>query len=88
MPEKAQQTRSNHVRRDPAFHFFLIPALLLFLIWSVIHLVRHMETASMAFVALAILLIVMALKARLYALKVQDRIIRLEERIRLVRLVG
>ncbi len=83
MPEKTQQTRSNHTRLDPAFHFFLIPALLLFLIWSVIHLVRHVETTAMAFVALAILLIVTATKARLYALKVQDRVIRLEERLRL-----
>jgi Family of unknown function (DUF6526) len=83
MPEEVQQTRSNHIRRDPAFHFFLIPALLLLLVWSVIHLVRHFETASIAFVVIAILMLLTALKARMYAAKVQDRIIRLEERLRL-----
>jgi hypothetical protein len=83
MPEKIQQTRSNHVQRDAAFHFFLIPALLLLLVWTVIHLVRHLETSSIAFLVIAVLMLVTAFKARLYALKVQDRIIRLEERLRL-----
>jgi len=83
MPDKNPQTRSNHIRRDPAFHFFLIPALLLLLVWSVIHLVRHLQTASVAFAVIAVLMLVTALKARLYALKVQDRIIRLEEQLRL-----
>jgi hypothetical protein len=83
MSEKIQQTRSTHVRRDPAFHFFLIPALLVLLLWTVIHLVRHRETSSIAFLVIAVLMLVTAFKARLYALKVQDRIIRLEERLRL-----
>jgi Family of unknown function (DUF6526) len=83
MPEKVQQTRSNHIRRDPAFHFFLIPALLLLLVWSVIHLVRHPATSSIAFLVITILMLVTALKSRMYALKVQDRVIRLEERLRL-----
>lgn len=83
MPEKIQQTRSNHVRFDSAFHFFLIPALLLLLLWAVIHLVRHPEASSVAFLVITVLMLVTALKARIYALKVQDRIIRLEERLRL-----
>ena len=83
MPAKVPQTRSNHVRFDPAFHFFLAPALLLFLLWTVIHLVRHPESMSVSFVVVAVLMLVTARKARLYALKVQDRIIRLEERLRL-----
>lgn len=83
MPEKVQQARSNHTRRDPAFHFFLMPALLLLLVWSIIHLARHLGTISVAFVVIAVLMLVTALKARMYALKVQDRVIRLEERLRL-----
>jgi hypothetical protein len=83
MPAKLPQTRSNHVRFDPAFHFFLAPALLLFLLWTVIHLVRHLESMSVGLVVVAVLMLVTATKARLYALKVQDRIIRLEERLRL-----
>jgi hypothetical protein len=83
MAEKVHQSRSNHIRRDPAFHFFLIPALLLLLVWSVIHLVRHPGTSSIAFLAITILMLVTAFKSRTYALKVQDRVIRLEERLRL-----
>jgi hypothetical protein len=83
MPAKVPQTRSNHVRFDPAFHFFLAPALLLFLLWTVIHLVRHLESMSVGFVVIAVLMLVTATKARLYALRVQDRVIRLEERLRL-----
>jgi uncharacterized protein DUF6526 len=83
MPAKVPQTRSNHVRFDPAFHFFLAPALLLFLLWTVIHLVRHLESMSVGFVVVAVLMLVTATKARLYALRVQDRVIRLEERLRL-----
>src|SRR5437763_17091526 len=83
MPERVQQTRSNHIRRDPAFHFFLIPALLVLLVWSVIHLVRHPETSSIAFPVITVLMLVTVLKSRMYALKVQDRVIVLEERLRL-----
>jgi hypothetical protein len=46
-------------------------------------LVRHPETSSIAFLVIAVLMLVTAFKTRLYALKVQDRIIRLEERLRL-----
>jgi len=83
MPAKLPQTRSNHVRFDPAFHFFLAPALLLFLLWTVINLVRNLNSTSVSFVVVAVLMLVTATKARLYALKVQDRVIRLEERLRL-----
>jgi Family of unknown function (DUF6526) len=83
MAEEIRQTRANHVRRDPAFHFFLIPALVLLLVWAVIHLVRHLETSSIAFLVIAALMLITALKMRSYALKVQDRVIRLEERLRL-----
>jgi hypothetical protein len=83
MAKEIRQTRSNYVRRDPAFHFFLIPTLLLLLAWTVIHLVRHTETSSIAFLVIAVLMLVTAFKARIYAIKVQDRVIRLEERLRL-----
>ena len=88
MSEKIPQTRARHTRFDPWFHFTLIPGLLFFLIWTVVHLIRHTQTESAMFVVIAILMFVMAFRVRPYALKVQDRVIRLEERLRLERLCG
>ncbi len=86
MAGRTPQTRSNHVRYDPMFHFFLVPALLALIVWSGVHLVRHPSgTAGMLF-CLAVLMVFVVLKARLYALRVQDRLIRLEERVRLAML--
>ncbi len=83
MAEKVPQTKSNHTRFDPLFHFFMAPLLVLLLAWTIIHLVRHPGTEPAALVVIAILMFLMTLKLRLFPLKVQDRVIRLEERLRL-----
>lgn len=82
MPEKPQ-TFQNHARLDPAFHFFLVPVALILLIGAIVNLVRNFGWSS-GWHALAMIWATVAVfKMRLYALKVQDRIIRLEERLRL-----
>jgi hypothetical protein len=86
MAAKTPQTKSNHVRFDPFFHFFLIPLSLLIFVWTVVHLVRHGGSASGLLVAISGVQILALTKARLYSLKVQDRVIRLEERLRLAML--
>ena len=83
MAQQAPQTRRNHVRFDPMFHYFLAPASIAVMVWAVIHLIRHPSTGAGILACVAFLLPILALKARLYALRVQDRIIRLEERLRL-----
>jgi hypothetical protein len=88
MSERIPQTRANHTRRDPVFHFFLLPALFLLLIWTVVHLVYYKNSESMILVALVLLVLLMLLKMRMYAAKVQDRVIRLEERLRLSALLA
>jgi hypothetical protein len=87
MPERKPQTYANHTRRDPAFHFFIIPVLLITLIASIVHLVRHPHLGSAWHVVLAITLLLIAFKARAYAVKAQDRLIRLEERLRMATLL-
>lgn len=87
MSERKPQTYANHTRFDPLFHYFLAPVLLITLIATVVHLVRHPHFGSAWHVVLAFALIVLAVKARTYALKVQDRVIRLEERLRLATLL-
>ncbi len=87
MAEKVPQTKSNHVRRDPLFHFLIAPALLLLLVWAVAHLIRHTGFEALGILGIVVILLLVAFKARIYALKVQDRVIRLEERLRLAMLL-
>jgi len=83
MAEKRPQTFANHRRFDPLYHFFALPIFGLSVIWSVIHFIRHPGLPSaVAFVVLTAATVV-ALKTRMYSLRVQDRVIRLEERLRL-----
>ena len=87
MSERKPQTYANHTRFDPLFHYFLAPVLLITVILSIIHLVRHPNGHSAWLVVLSFALLVLATKVRLYALRVQDRVIRLEERLRMATLL-
>ena len=87
MAKTTPQSYANHARLDPPFHFFLVWLCFAAVILSVILLVRHPRISSILGVLLAIGLLVTATKARTYSLKVQDRIIRLEERLRLAMLL-
>jgi hypothetical protein len=94
MAETKPQTLANHPRWDPLFHFFVIPIFVLALILSLIHFFAHITSSDLREHVHAILLIllaaaflILAFKERLYALKVQDRVIRLEEQLRLMRLL-
>jgi hypothetical protein len=94
MAETKPQTLANHTRWDPAFHFFVLPIFVLGLIVTLIHFFAHITEGDIrdhihAFllILLATAFLVLAFKVRLYALKVQDRVIRLEERLRLMQLL-
>jgi hypothetical protein len=87
MSKQVPQTRENHAKLDPPFHFFLIPLGFVVLVWALVNVFRHPSTGSGLLAGLAFLFILLALKARAYALKVQDRLIRLEERLRLAALL-
>jgi hypothetical protein len=83
MSNSTPQNLKNHARFDPPFHFFLILVLLANLIVAIVHVVRHANFASAWFLVLSVAAILAVLKLRQYPIKVQDRIIRLEERLRL-----
>ena len=94
MAEPTPQTFAHHTRFDPLFHFFLIPIFTIAVIMSLIHFFNHLRRSSVhgnvhsfLIVLLAIALLILVFKVRLYALKVQDRVIRLEERLRLMQLL-
>lgn len=82
------QTYATHRRLDPGYHIWLTLLLSVNLVASVVHLVRHHHSgAEIAFgfwlILMAFALGLMAWKVRSYPLMVQNRVIRLEERLRL-----
>jgi Family of unknown function (DUF6526) len=94
MAEKQPQTFDNHGRYDPPFHFFLVPVFAIALVMTLVHFFYHFgendardNIHSFLLIVLALALLVMVFKERLYSLKVQDRVIRLEERLRLTQLL-
>ena len=81
------QTYANHRRFDPLFHFVLLPFLLIALVATGWHLFKYPSLHSLWMLLEVLAVVVIALKARTYAIRVQDRIIRLEERLRLEHLL-
>jgi hypothetical protein len=87
MAERSPQTLANHVRLDPPFHLFVLPVFAISWIISVVFLVRHFCFLHFWIVIFNTALLVAVVRFRQYALKVQDRVIRLEERLRLATLL-
>ena len=89
MAEKVPQTYANHVRLHPPFHFFLMPASLLLLILSIVNVVRHFGLLeSWILLLIGVMAPVAVLLIRINPLRVQDRVIRLEEQLRLQSLLN
>jgi hypothetical protein len=77
------QNYKNHARLLPAYHFFVLPVLLANVFVEVWTLWRTPTVGSLWTVVVAAALFVVALLSRVQALKAQDRVIRLEMRLRL-----
>src|SRR6185503_17202886 len=88
MAEKVHQTVANHTRLDPAYHLFVLPVAAVNLGVTIWNLIKNPGLGAAWYVVLAIAAAIAVLKLRLYALKVQDRVIRLEERLRLSQLLS
>ncbi len=87
MPAEASQNFSNHTRYDPLYHFFVLPVFTITLIATIVHLIRRPCLHSALLVIVAVAAIVAVFEIRIYAIKEQDRVIRLEERLRLATLL-
>jgi len=61
----------------------VLPTLLLNVVWSIVRLVRSFSFGTIVSVLVATALLVLAFYARIFALTVQDRVIRLEMRLRM-----
>lgn len=76
------QNYQNHVRYFPLVHLVIMPLLLLNLIWQIVCLYQENTWDRAENVLLAVVFMLITLAARLQALRAQDRVIRLEERLR------
>jgi hypothetical protein len=83
MSEKVPQNLKNHGRMDPQYHMILFAILVVNLIIAICFLVQNRNIYSEWLVILAIAVFIPVFKIRMYPLRVQDRVIRLEERLRL-----
>src|ERR1700731_16007 len=86
MPQPEQNLK-NHARFDPMFHGFLFVGALLLLGATIYALVGQPDWWGVVRLLGVLWAIVLMLRTRLYALKVQDRVIRMEERLRLSQLL-
>jgi hypothetical protein len=89
----AEQNFKNHGRYVPLYHFFVLPILLVNVGVQLYRLIAYrLITPLFALLGLfsvlfAAALFLAALYGRLFALAVQDRLIRLEEQLRFARLL-
>lgn len=80
---QAAQTYKTHRRYNPVIHFFVEPVLVLNIIAQAIRFNKYRTPSTGWTVMVAIALAVFVFAARYMTSRVQDRVIRLEERIRL-----
>jgi Family of unknown function (DUF6526) len=81
------QTYKNHTRFLPPFHFFVMPVMLVNFLNAGRHLFQQATLHNLWELVFALGLVGLALFSRVQALTVQDRVIRLEERMRLRQLL-
>jgi hypothetical protein len=83
MSDSAPQSFKNHGRLDPPYHFVLVAALAANLFVVLCYAWHNLNYMTEWMVVVSIAVFIPAIKLRTYPIKVQDRVIRLEERLRL-----
>jgi hypothetical protein len=82
------QNFANHTRWHPPFHFFILPVMIINFFWSVVVFIKVPDWNSGWWIVVSLALLMLTFFVRTNALKVQDRIIRLEERLRYQQLLS
>jgi hypothetical protein len=83
MSKPQEQSFKRHGRLHPPFHIVSFFILIVNLVFAIAHLIRHFTPWNAWIVVLSVVIFVPFFLIRMYPLKVQDRVIRLEERLRL-----
>jgi hypothetical protein len=87
MADRAPQSFEHHARYLTGYHFVCGPILLANLAWTGLQLVRHPSGATLMAALVAFALVQLYYYCRALPLVAQNRIIRLEERLRMERLL-
>jgi hypothetical protein len=82
-----QQTFANHAKVVPAYHYFTFGLIAVYFFYRLYMLVTGPSLASGMGVVAAAALLMVFFWARVFALRVQDRVIRLEMHLRVLNLV-
>jgi hypothetical protein len=83
MAQKTPQTFENHARVLPAFHYVAFPLFAINFFFTLYQAVTDFSWAKLVAFGLAVALILLFFVARVMALTVQDRVIRIEEQLRM-----
>lgn len=76
------QNYSSHTRWHPPFHFFVLPVMLINFIWWIVQFFLAPGINAGWLIVASLALLLLTFFTRTNSLKAQDRIIRLEERLR------
>jgi len=88
MAEKPyDQSFQKHMRMVPGFHYLTFGILAINVLWSFYQAIRAFSGGTVIAAALSVALVLMFFYSRIFALCVQDRVIRLEERLRMERVL-
>ena len=88
MPSGAPQNIRNHARFVPLYHYVALPILGINAVWTIKRAFMHPSWETAIAALLGVALVIMFFMARIFALTVQDRVIRLEMRMRLRELLA
>ena len=81
------QNFENHAKFVPAFHVVVLGIFTINLGWSLYRVAHAFSAESILSLLLAIAFILLAFYSRTFALTVQDRVIRLEMRLRMLQIL-
>jgi hypothetical protein len=83
----SDQSYAKHAMYVPAYHYYTFGAWVALFLWAAYRLVRDFSLDHLMMLVLIMVLAMGLFFSRLFAVRAQDRVIRLEERLRLARLL-
>lgn len=87
MSDTVEQNFANHTKWVPLYHYIGTPLVVVLLVWNIRQVINAPNMATVMGLLTALVLGILFALVRLFPIKVQDRLIRLEEQLRLMRLL-